>query len=74
MRAVTQADTVKACGINYYTFRGWIHKKIFPPLQDAYKLSLYLEVSIEFLMSEKLADKKLLSNKRYLTLNKKKIA
>ena len=53
INAVTQAAAAKACGISYSTFRGWMCKKIFPPLEDAYNLSRYLKVSIEYLMDGK---------------------
>jgi len=53
IRAQTQATAAKACGIPYSTLRGWMHKKIFPPLEDAYNLSRYLGVSIEFFMNGK---------------------
>jgi transcriptional regulator with XRE-family HTH domain len=49
-KQVTQAETASACDISLGTLRGWMCKKIIPPLDDAYKLSAYLGVSLEFLI------------------------
>ena len=62
IKAVTQQTALKACGISYNTFKGWVSKKYFPPLEAAYKLARYLGVSVDFLISGKGPDKAALIN------------
>ncbi|GHU67450.1 hypothetical protein FACS189447_09660 [Spirochaetia bacterium] len=49
-RKTTQEKIADMCGISYGTFRGWIWKGIFPPLTDAYNISMVLGVTIEYLL------------------------
>ena len=53
---VTQAEAARVCGISLATMRGWMTKSIVPPLEDAYKLSQYLGVSLEYLINGKETD------------------
>ena len=71
IRAKTQSATAKACGIPYDTLRGWMYKKIFPPLEDAYNLSRYLGVSIEFILNGKGPGRAVQTNEKSL-INLKK--
>jgi transcriptional regulator with XRE-family HTH domain len=50
-RGETQEKTAKACQIPINTFRGWITKEIIPPLSDAYRISRFLETSLEYLIT-----------------------
>ena len=50
-KGVTQVVTAEACGIPFFTFRGWMSKGIIPILSDAYNLAQYLGVSLEFLIN-----------------------
>ena len=49
-RRITQAEIAGICGISYNTLRGWIAKKVIPPLEDVYNISRYLDVSMEYLI------------------------
>jgi len=55
-RGITQAKTAMACGISYNTFRGWMAKGIIPPLADAHALSLFLDVSLDYLIRGRRTD------------------
>ena len=72
IRAKTQLAAAKACGIPYDTFRGWMHKNIFPPLVDAYKLSRYLGVSVEYFLNGKDPGKAEQSNEQSFIKMKKR--
>ena len=50
-KGVTQAAAAKACGWSLNTFRGWMSKDIIPPLEDAFELAQFLNVSLEFLIT-----------------------
>ena len=52
-KAVTQNTAAKAIGIPSETFRGWMSKGRIPPLSHAFKLSNFLGVSLEFLITGK---------------------
>ena len=71
IKAKTQSAMAKDCGIPYSTLRGWMNKKIFPPLEDAYYLSRYLGVSIEYFLNGKGSGKAALTNEKSLISFKK---
>jgi len=50
-KSVTQDEAARACGINPHTFRGWMSTGKVPPLNYAYSLARYLDVSLEYLIS-----------------------
>ena len=50
-KGITQAAAAKACGISFYTFRGWMSKGVIPVVSEAYILARYLGVSVEYLVS-----------------------
>ena len=50
-RGVTQQKTSKACGVSFYTFRNWMTRNLNPPLMYAHRISQYLGVSLEYLIS-----------------------
>jgi len=52
-KAVTQNAAAKIIGIPSDTFRGWMSKGRIPPLSYAFKLSNFLGVSLEFLITGK---------------------
>ena len=66
IKAITQERTAKACGISFSTFRGWISKKYFPPIEDTYNLARFLGVSIDFLISGREPDRKIQIKEKYL--------
>ena len=47
---LTQEEVAKACGRSINTFRGWMSKRIVPPLDDAAYIARCLDVSLEFLV------------------------
>jgi len=53
----TQIMAAKACGRSLDTFRGWMSKKFIPPLDDAYRLALFLNVSLEYLITGRTTEK-----------------
>ena len=55
-KMVTQAKAAEACNIPVSTMRGWMTKNIVPPLEDAWYLSRYLGVSLEYLINGKETD------------------
>ena len=69
-KAVTQDAAAKACGINPHTFRGWMSTGKIPPLNYAYNLAKYLEVSLEFLISGSGTDMASQANKEVMALLK----
>ena len=50
-KGVTQKETSKACKIPFTTFRNWMSKNLNPPLMYAHRISKYLGVSLEYLIS-----------------------
>ena len=50
-KGLTQETAAKACHIPYNTFRKWVSRKMIPPLNYAYRLSTFLGVSLEYLIS-----------------------
>jgi transcriptional regulator with XRE-family HTH domain len=49
-RNVTHEEFAEACDINYGTFRGWIHRNIYPTVVDGYAIARVLGVSLEYLI------------------------
>ena len=50
-KGVTQETATKVCHVPYNTFRKWVSRRMIPPLNYAYRLSTYLGVSLEYLIS-----------------------
>ena len=50
---LSQRETAEGCGINWNTFRGWIHKGILPVVTDAYFIAQFLGVDLEYLVTGK---------------------
>ena len=50
-KGLTQQETSKACGISFFTFRNWIARNLNPPLMYAHRISQYLGVSLDYLIS-----------------------
>ena len=50
-KGLTQHEVAKACKIPYSTLRNWMNINTNPPLIDAHRISKYLGVSIEYLIS-----------------------
>ena len=48
---VTQDAAAKVIDIPPNTFRGWMSKGKIPPLNYAFRLSIFLDVSLEFLIT-----------------------
>ena len=48
---VTQEAAAKLIGISAHTFRAWMSKGRIPPLSYAFKLSNFLGVSLEYLIT-----------------------
>ena len=48
---VSQRETAEACGISYDTFRNWIYRDILPVVTDAYFISRFLRVDLEYLVT-----------------------
>ena len=55
-KRITQAEAAKACNISLSTMRGWMTKDIIPPLDDAYKLSRFLHLNLEYLIKGREVD------------------
>jgi len=49
--AVTQNAAAKVIDVSPDTFRGWMSKGKIPPLSYAFRLSSFLGVSLEFLIT-----------------------
>lgn len=66
---MTQIELCEACGISINTFRGWVSKKVQPPVDVAYTIAKALNTSVDRLVSgsyENPAEKKLASVKSEL--------
>ena len=50
-KRTTQLELAKSCKFTYGTFRNWISKNVNPPLIYAHRISKYLGVSLEYLIS-----------------------
>lgn len=67
---MTQIELCDAIGISINTFRGWVSKKVQPPVDIAYKISKELNTTVDQLVSgnpEHPAEKKLNEVKQQLT-------
>lgn len=67
---MTQIELCDSIGISVNTFRGWVSKKVQPPVDVAYKISKVLNISVDQLISgnpEHPAEKKLSEVKEQLT-------
>ena len=66
---MTQIELCDAIGISVNTFRGWVSKKVQPPVDVAYNISKVLNISVDQLVSgkpEHPAEKKLEEIKKQL--------
>ena len=66
---MTQIELCDAIGISINTFRGWVSKKVQPPVDVAYKISKELNTTVDQLVSgnpEHPAEKKLTEVKNQL--------
>ena len=67
---MTQIELCDSIGISVNTFRGWVSKKVQPPVDIAYKISKALNITLDQLISgkpEHPAEKKLNEVKEQLT-------
>lgn len=67
---LTQIELCDSIGISVNTFRGWVSKKVQPPVDIAYKISKALNITLDQLISgkpEHPAEKKLSEVKEQLT-------
>lgn len=48
---MTQIELCDAIGISVNTFRGWVSKKVQPPVDVAYKISKVLNTTVDQLVS-----------------------
>jgi len=48
---ITQEKFAKYAGINFYTFRNWLHYGILPDVVSGYKIATALGVSMEYLVT-----------------------
>jgi len=69
-KGVTQAEAAKACRLSFPKFRNWMSKNMIPPLSFAHRISKYLGVSLEYLISGKGTDKVSKTNEEVLVLLK----
>jgi len=67
-KAVTQEDAAKAAGLSPGRFRMWMSRGMVPPLSYAYRLAMYLGVSLEYLISGKGDDSISIVNEEILVL------
>ena len=54
----TQEWVAKNSGISFNTFQGWIAKGIFPRVNEAIRISVSLNTSVEFLVNGAVHDNK----------------
>jgi transcriptional regulator with XRE-family HTH domain len=47
----TQEWVAKKAGISFNTFQGWIAKGIFPRVNDAVRIAVSLNISVEYLVN-----------------------
>ena len=69
-KAVTQEEAARACDLSFTKFRNWMSKNMIPPLSDAYRLSRYLGVSLEYLINGEGKDDVSKTNEEVLALLK----
>jgi len=70
-KGLTQQEAAKALRFPFSTFRNWMHKNISPPLMYGYRISRFLGVSLEFLISGQGKDNISKTNEEVLLLLKK---
>jgi transcriptional regulator with XRE-family HTH domain len=54
----TQEWVAKKAGISFNTFQGWISKGIYPRVNDAVRIALALDTSVEYLALGAIRDNK----------------
>jgi len=69
-KAITQEKVANACGIPFTTFRNWMSKNMVPPLDNAHRISKYIGVSLEYLISGQGKDSISKTNEEVLLLLK----
>jgi len=69
-KGVTHQEAARACRFSYSTFRNWMYKNISPPLAYSYRISKYLGVSLEYLISGQGKDNISQTNEKNLLLIK----
>ena len=69
-KPATQKEAAKFCRIPYQKLRNWMSKCRVPPLSYAHRLSQYLGVSLEYLISGEGTDKLSKTNEEILILLK----
>ena len=67
-RSLTQKDAAIAIGIEYPKFRKWMSRNMIIPMNYGYRLSRYLGVSIEYLITGHGTDKVSRINEKVLLL------
>jgi len=67
----TQLEMARAGRIPYSTLRNWMSRNINPPLMYAHRISRYLQVSLEYLVSGQGIDYVSKTNEEVLTLIKR---
>ena len=50
-KGVTQQEAAKSLRFSFSTFRNWMSKNVSPPLMYASRISKYLGVSLDYLIS-----------------------
>lgn len=56
-RHITQAEAARVAHMSVNTFKAWMSRGTIPSLDVAYNLARYFEVSLEYLISGKEADR-----------------
>ena len=54
----TQEWVAKNAGISFNTFQGWISKGVFPRVNEAIRIAVSLNTTIEYLVSNSVQDNK----------------
>jgi len=70
-KRLTQQEVAKGCRFPFSTFRNWMSKNINPPIMYANRISKYLGVSLEYLISGKERDIITKTNEEIFVLIKK---
>ena len=58
VQTTTQEWVAKHSGISFNTFQGWISKGIFPRVNEAIRIAVSLNTSVEFLVNGAVHDNK----------------
>ena len=69
-KGITQQDVAKACNFSFYTFRNWMTRNLNPPLIYAHRISKFLGVSLEYLISGQSSDYASKLNEKVIALLK----